>query len=140
MNTITSTSRSTSSYKSNIGLRSQKTIRRNKNLSYSECNSVITLHNDFNQFLAAEVYLDASTSIKSHLNRNESVHVHISLTKLNASGIKGLLNVFNTLNHGRRVGNNVSVTWMTPWEDEELFDLAFDFSELYDFKVELIPC
>ena len=108
-------------------------------LKYDKRNSIINLSSGHEKPLSVETYLKASQAVKYHLKNNDELHIHISLLKYNASSIKGLMNIFNTLHHEYKLGKNVSVSWITPWDDDEVFDLAYDFSELYTFDVNIIP-
>ncbi len=108
-------------------------------LKYDKRNEVLNISSSHLEPLSVATYFKATQVIKYHLQSKESLHVHISLIKYNASSIKGLMNIFNALNHKWKVGKEVSVSWITPWDDDEVFDLAYDFSELFDFPVDIIP-
>jgi hypothetical protein len=108
-------------------------------LKYDKRNEVLNLSSSHRKPLSVETYFKATQVVKYHLKRKENSHVHISLIKYNASSIKGLMNIFTSLNHNWKAGKEVSVSWITPWDDDEVFDLAYDFSELFDFPVDIIP-
>ena len=110
-----------------------------KALKYDKRNGVLNIASGTQKPLAVETYLKADQVVKYHFKAKDELHLHISLIKYNASSIKGLFNIFNSLNQEYRQGKNVSVSWITPWDDEDVFDLAYDFSERYNFNIDIIP-
>ena len=108
-------------------------------LKYDKINSLINLSSGHLKPLSIETYLKAATAVKYHLKSNDVLHLHISLIKYNATSIRGLLHLFNNLNNEHKLGKNISVSWITPWGNQEVYDLAHDFNELYDFNIDIIP-
>jgi|GEM_PF-2634317 len=98
------------------------------------------VRSDYGKYLSSQDHVKAVNLLASQLLINDHVKVNLHLTKVNASTVKGLLNIFNQLKHAAKNKVVSEVKWFIPWGDDEIFDLSHDFSELYDFHIELIPC
>lgn len=70
---------------------------------------------------------------------NDKLVVNISLTYLNTSSIKAIMNILDIIDDAYQKGKDVEINWYYESDNEILYETALEFNSFFDIDIRLIP-
>lgn len=69
----------------------------------------------------------------------DSFVVDISLTYLNTSSIKVIMNILDILDGIYQQGKDIAINWYYESDNEIMYETALEFNSFFDIEIKLIP-
>lgn len=87
----------------------------------------------------AILYEGAIESINNHFTHADELNLYLYINKFNALTLKCFFEIFKSLQENKKAGKRVKITWFFDLQDQSIIDNAYDFSDLFNLQLRVVP-
>lgn len=85
------------------------------------------------------LYEGVIESINNHFDRADELSLYLYINNFNAFTLRSFFEIFKTLQKKIESGKKVKITWFFDLQDQSIIDNAYDFSDLFNVNLRVVP-
>lgn len=113
-------------------------MRQPSSIKFDSETGTLILKGNSDQSALHHFYFPIMSQLALYLEKEQDLAVGIFFTELNLPSLKIVFNLFKVLNQHVQAGSNIQVKWFVQAFNQEIYDTAKDFDQLFELNMEVI--